>query len=219
MLRTNSDLLSILIRVPLVLISIVIHELSHGFAAYKIGDNTAKNAGRLTLNPVKHIDPMGALCMLFFYFGWAKPVPVNPYRFKNRKAGMVIVSLAGPVSNILFAFLVMIVHCVLFLSFPVGYTENWKMVISTLYYLNLSLAVFNLIPIPPLDGSKVLGAFLPQDKFRLLMEYERYGMFILIILIYFSNQIPIIGNILMFGVTHLDNGISLLVESIFSLFL
>lgn len=175
--------------IPAALLSIVVHEVSHGYAAYLLGDRTAKNQGRLTLNPIPHIDPLGLLSMIIFRFGWAKPVPVNPYYFKNRKLGMVLVSLAGPLSNMIFAIVSLLLLRVLYLI-----PANTMLAINTLNLfmrfftftalLNVGLAVFNLIPVPPLDGSKILFALLPNRMYGFVLQYERYGIIILILLIY-----------------------------------
>ncbi len=173
-----------------VFLSLSIHEFAHGFAAYKLGDNTAKSMGRLNLSPMSHLDPIGAICLFLFGFGWAKPVPVNPGNFKigKRKSGMVWTSLAGPVSNLLVAFvavfLVNILYLIPFENQIVGMIL--QITISMLYILismNIGLAVFNFIPVPPLDGSKILSAVLPPRIYFRLMQYEQYGFIALIILI------------------------------------
>lgn len=182
-----------------VLLSLSVHELSHGLSAYWLGDKTAKNSGRLSLNPIHHMDPVGALCLFLFGFGWAKPVPVNPWNFRNKKGGMVLTSLAGPISNFILAFLAQFGVVVLgrmsfasdtqisFMVASVGY-----IICQYLMFINLGLGLFNLIPIPPLDGSKVLNAILPQRLYFKIMEYERYGFIILILLI----NLPIFDRIL-----------------------
>ncbi len=169
------------------LICITLHELSHGFVAYKLGDTTAKEMGRLTLNPLKHIDILGLIMMAVFHFGWAKPVPVNMYRFKNPKRGMAITALAGPVSNIIIAVIFLALYGFLW---PLMYTSDVGSVvldmINTTAVISIGFAIFNIIPIPPLDGSKILFSFVQQDTYRKLMRYERYGMIILLALIYFG---------------------------------
>jgi len=174
-------------RIIPALICITFHELAHGFTAYKLGDRTAKNMGRLTLNPIKHIDVMGLLMMVIFQFGWAKPVPVNMHNFKRPKWYMAITAIAGPLSNIILAF---IVFFILGLAVtPLGglNAQNaGSFFIEIIYrtaYLSIALAVFNMLPIPPLDGSKVLFSILPEKAYFVLMRYERYGMILLIILI------------------------------------
>ncbi len=159
------------------LICITLHELSHGFVAYKLGDDTAKRAGRLTLNPLKHLDPIGLLMMLTVHFGWAKPVPVNMYRFKNPKRGMAVTALAGPVSNVLITIVFLLLYGVL-LPFLDGGPAAGEYVLEMILltaYMSLGLAIFNMLPIPPLDGSKVLFSVMDEGSYRGLMRYERYG--------------------------------------------
>ncbi len=184
---TNLDwsvLTNILFGIIPALICIVLHELSHGLVAYWLGDDTAKNAGRLTLNPIRHIDWMGLVAMALFHFGWAKPVPVNMYRFKNPKRGMAITALAGPVSNFIIAAVFLFLYG--FLFYPLrtgGFSRAILNMIATTATMSLSLGVFNLIPIPPLDGSKVLFSVLRDEAYAKLMRYERYGMIVMIALI------------------------------------
>ena len=176
-----------LIFVVSALLCITIHELSHGFAAYKLGDNTAKEMGRLTLNPIKHIDPIGLIMIVFVGFGWAKPVPVNMLNFKKPKAGMALTALAGPVSNIILAVVVMFILG-LFLR-PLARADSGSVpdVIMTILartaYLSVMLAVFNMLPIPPLDGSKILFSLASDETYFKLMQNERFGMIIILILI------------------------------------
>lgn len=180
-----SVLADILISIIPALVCITFHELSHGFVAYKLGDNTAKNQGRLTLNPIKHIDIIGLLSMVIFKFGWAKPVPVDMRNFKNPKRDMAITALAGPVSNMILAAVVMVLYGVLW-----PFLENSAagvMVLDTLNiiaYLSVALGIFNIIPVPPLDGSKVLYSVLSDEAYLKLMRYERYGMVVLLVLIW-----------------------------------
>ena len=176
-----SYLTDILLSIIPALICITLHELSHGFVAYKLGDTTAKDAGRLTLNPMKHLDIMGILMMVVFHFGWAKPVPVNMYRFKNPKQGMAITAVAGPLMNVLITIVFLFLYGLLFR--PLG-QEN--LVLEMIYltaYLSISFAIFNIIPISPLDGSKVLFSVLPSERYDQLMRYERYGMILLLVLV------------------------------------
>ena len=176
-----SFLTDILLSVIPALICITLHELSHGFVAWKLGDPTAKNAGRLTLNPIKHLDVMGILMMVVFRFGWAKPVPVNMYRFQNPKKGMAITALAGPAANVVITVVFLFVYGLLFRA--LGGTG---FVLKTIYitaYLSISFAIFNLIPISPLDGSKILFSVLPSERYDQLMRYERYGMILLLVLV------------------------------------
>ena len=160
-----SYLLSILLGVIPSLICITLHELSHGYVAYRLGDDTAKQAGRLTLNPIKHLDPVGLLMMLVFRVGWAKPVPVNMYRFKNPKRGMAVTALAGPVSNVLITLVFLLLYGALFVPLRSSSVGGYFLeMIELTAYMSLGLAVFNLIPLPPLDGSKVLFALMRDES-------------------------------------------------------
>ena len=178
----------VLVAIPL-LYSIIIHELAHGWVAYKMGDPTAKWLGRLSLNPIKHLDPIGSVMLLIFGFGWAKPVPVNFNNLHDLRKGLVFVSSAGIVANILLAFLAFFLLRLL-TPFPGGSTY------TILYYMaqiNIMLAAFNLIPIPPLDGSKILMGFSSR-KFQYSLErLEPYGMFIIIGLLWFGVLHPLIN--------------------------
>ncbi|MBS7402901.1 MAG: site-2 protease family protein [Oscillospiraceae bacterium] len=180
-----SVLTGILLSVVPALLCIVFHELCHGFVAYKLGDNTAKNAGRLSLNPFKHLDIVGLIAMMFLHVGWAKPVPVNMNSFKNPKRGMAITALAGPLSNILLAAVVLLLYGFLYIPL-LKLGDFGYVIIETLgrtAVFSCSLAVFNIFPIPPMDGSKVLFALLPDKAYYKLMEYERYGMLIVLLLV------------------------------------
>jgi len=173
--------LEMLLGVIPALLCITLHELSHGYVAWRLGDTTARDAGRLTLNPLRHIDWMGLIMMVAFHFGWAKPVPVNMYRFREPKKGMALTALAGPVCNLLLAIVFLLIYGLLFIPL-----KGEGVILETVYitaYLSLSLAVFNLLPIPPLDGSKVLFSVLPNDRYYRLMRYERYGMILLLVLL------------------------------------
>lgn len=163
---------------PGLFVAIIFHELAHGITAYWLGDNTAKDAGRLTLNPLKHIDVIGFIFMLIFKFGWAKPVPVNPFNFKNRKRGMILVSLAGPVSN----FLIAIITGFLLSTNIITNKIIFEMLLITIWY-NIMLGVFNLLPFPPLDGSKIFASLLPRKLEYYFYKYEKYMYIVLVILI------------------------------------
>lgn len=169
------------------LLCITFHETCHGLAAYRLGDNTAKRMGRLSLNPLKHVDLMGLIMMALFRFGWAKPVPVDMRNFKNPKAGMALTALAGPVSNIVLAYAaVVLCNFVMFLADRLGST--WLLLALAQFFvyveiISAGLAVFNVFPIPPLDGSKVLFALLSDRAYDRLMRYEKYGMGLLMALL------------------------------------
>ena len=184
--QLNFDtLLDTLIVVLASLLCITVHESCHGLAAYWLGDDTAKRMGRISLNPLRHIDIGGLIMMAIFHFGWAKPVTIDMRRFRNRRAGMAITALAGPVSNVILAFLALI-----------------------------CLALCNLIPIPPLDGSKVLFSLLPDSAYAWLMRYERYGMILLYILLFAD----VLDTPLNFLRTGLLNGLSSAVSFLIGLF-
>jgi Zn-dependent protease len=170
--------MDMLISLPGLFIAIIFHELAHGLAAYRLGDNTAKDSGRLTLNPFKHIDLVGFIFLLIFKFGWAKPVPINPFNFKKRKRDTILVSLAGPFTNFIIA---VIIGFILSLNIISNYVL-FQILIITLWY-NIMLGVFNLLPFPPLDGSKVVASLLPSKYEYYFYKYEKYFYFILIILI------------------------------------
>ena len=178
------------LRVLAVLLCLTVHETCHGLAAYALGDPTARDSHRLSLNPFRHIDWLGLGMMLVVGFGWAKPVPVDPRYFKKPKRGMALTALAGPVSNLLLALLAMLFcHKVLDgLVTSEGSVGYLLYLFLHLYVapLSIGLGLFNLLPIPPLDGAKVLGAFLPDRAYFGLMRYERYGMFLLLALSWFG---------------------------------
>lgn len=195
-------LIALLLIVPIVLISLTVHEYMHGLVSYKFGDPTAMNYGRLTLNPIKHIDPFGAVCMLFFGFGWARPVPINSGYYKNTRLGISMVSLAGPLSNFLMAFVatpIMLLIGHISIETEFGNAPVWlvytlrdiglwshvpsfggKMALSLLMFflyfvqINIMFGIFNLLPIPPLDGSRILLVFLPQKAYYFVVKYELY---------------------------------------------
>ena len=182
------SMLGALLRVLAVLLCLTVHETCHGFAAYVLGDPTAKSQRRLSLNPLRHIDWLGLAMMFFVGFGWAKAVPVDPRHFKRPKQGMAVTALAGPVSNLLLAVVALGICKVIYLYAPysTGLEIVFKFLLYTLAPLSVGLGLFNLLPIPPLDGSKVLGALLPDETYFRLMRYERYGMLLLLALSYFG---------------------------------
>jgi Zn-dependent protease len=185
--------------VPPLLLALTLHEYAHGYVAYRLGDPTARDAGRLTLNPLSHLDPIGTIAFFFIKFGWAKPVPVNPYYFKNPRQDMLWVALAGPVTNLLLA-----VASAVLLKGLVGtasvipYTPMLEAILVPLYnmliasvWINLVLCIFNFLPIPPLDGGRILTGLLPEDLARTYASFERYG-FIVILLLAFSGVLGMV---------------------------
>lgn len=190
----KSQFLSLILSLPALLTALTVHEFAHGFVADKMGDPTARYSGRLSLNPMAHMDLWGTICLLFFHFGWARPVPINPRNFKNHKWGTVAVSLAGPVSNFLLALICAFLMSAMekFISVNV-FSQFMYTVIYMGVQLNVGLMVFNLIPIPPLDGSKILMEFLPPKyKFK-MYSIERYFSLILLALIVFDILTPLLS--------------------------
>jgi Zn-dependent protease len=186
-LLLKDPLAFILIAVPL-LYSIIFHELAHGWVAYHMGDPTAKSLGRLSLNPIKHLDPIGTIMLFIFGFGWAKPVPVDFNQLRDRHMGMILVSAAGIITNMLLAF------CALFFSRLLSLSPS-SMPAEVLFYfaqINIILAAFNLIPLPPLDGSKILMGFASPRVRNFFFRIDRYGFFIIIALLYFGALDPVI---------------------------
>ena len=181
------SLLSMVTRLAAVLLCLTVHESCHGLAAYALGDPTARREHRLSLNPLRHINWFGLLMMFVAGFGWATPVPVNPNYFKKPKQGMALTALAGPVSNFLLA-LLMLLAARIFCDVA-AYSEANQRILDFLLMvalLSIGLGLFNLLPIPPLDGSKVLFAVLPDGAYNQLMRYERYGMLLLFALVFFD---------------------------------
>ena len=216
------NLSTLLLIAPPILIALTFHECAHAYVAYRCGDNTAKQLGRLSLNPLRHLDPLGTIMIFLVHFGWAKPVPVNPYRLKNPKKDMLWISAAGPLANILLA---LASGLLLRLLFAMGGTPGSHtsiamelfifMVIMSLQ-INLALAIFNILPIAPLDGSKILFGLLPAGFAKFMAVLERYGPFVLLglIIIGRGTDVSILGALIWPFVDYFSKlfaGISLIV--------
>ena len=203
-----AGLLSALQRVLGVLLCLTVHETCHGLAAYALGDPTAKRMHRLSLNPLHHIDWLGLASMLICGFGWAKPVPVDMRYFKNKRVGMALTALAGPLSNFLLALAALFFASLIYRMELTGAFVVWLFYfLLTTAMLSIGLGLFNLVPIPPLDGSKALFSFLPEDAYNTLMRYERYGMLVLLLLVWLD-----------IGSNALSNGIYLIYQWMAGLF-
>lgn len=215
------DIAMMLLSIPVVLISLSFHELAHGFIAYKLGDSTAKWQGRLTMNPLKHLDLMGSISMLFFGIGWAKPVQINPANFDNPKKGMALTGLAGPVSNLLLSFVSLVLYRILALVTELKFVLDGSMIyyvtnvkygildfiglfLIILTMMNITLAVFNLIPVPPFDGSRIFYFLLPDKYYFGVMRYERQIMLITLLAL-FSGVLDVPISLVTDGVLNLFN--------------
>ena len=180
----------LIILAPPLLLALTFHEFAHGFVAYRLGDPTARNAGRLTLNPLSHLDPLGTIAFFFIKFGWAKPVPVNPNYFRNPQKDMLWVALAGPATNLALAVVSAIMtKAIWFVAARVPYSTVAEAILVPLngmlvasVWINLVLCIFNFLPIPPLDGSRILMGLLPSRAAGFYMQIERYGFIIILIL-------------------------------------
>ena len=193
---------TLLLIAPPILLALTFHEYAHAYTAYRCGDDTARQSGRLTLNPLRHLDPLGTIMIFIVHFGWAKPVPVNPNRLRNPKKDMLWISAAGPLANMMLALASGLLIRVLL---TIGVTPERHTAIGLLFFMvimslqiNLALAIFNILPIAPLDGSKILSALLPVRYEKLIYFLERYGPFILIGLIIFSQAtgVSVLGGLI-----------------------
>jgi len=193
-LNLNFGISSLLYSLPGIILALTVHEYCHALAAYAMGDNTAKQYGRLTLNPIAHMDPLGFLCLIVTRrFGWAKPVPVNDMNFRNRRKGMLLVSLAGPMSNFITAMLIAAAYAIFYKSMG----EITRGILQIAYIINLSIGAFNLLPIPPLDGSKILDAFLNDRQRFFMRRYAMYSNMLMLILIFSGIIGRVLGPVIM----------------------
>lgn len=198
----QSYIVQILLSLPIILLALSVHETAHGYVAYKLGDPTAHSLGRLTLNPVKHLDPFGFLSMILFGFGWAKPVPINTRYFKKPKRDMALTGVAGPISNLLLALAFALAMKLFYLLVrPVSFPNETLLLMAVYFqsflyygiYMNVSLAIFNLLPIPPMDGSRLLFAVLPSNLYFKIMRYEQYIYIAVLVLLALGVLSPIIS--------------------------
>ena len=195
---------TLLLLAPPILIALTFHEFAHAYAAYRHGDDTAKQLGRLSLNPLRHLDPLGTIMIFLVHFGWAKPVPVNPYRLKNPKKDMLWIAAAGPLSNMVLALISgLLLRILLAIEGTPDYHTGTAMallifMVTMSLQINLALAIFNILPIAPLDGSKILSGLLPAGFAKLIGVLERYGPFILIGLIIIGRvtDVSILGGLI-----------------------
>jgi len=215
------DLLSLLLTIPGVLIAISFHEFAHAFAADKLGDDTPRNQGRLNLNPLSHLDPFGVVMLIFAHIGWGKPVQINPNNFNRKisaRTGEAIVSVAGPLMNFILAFVFAIIfYAVQTFAYSFVQTQAGSIIITMIQYtvfINIGLGVFNLIPLPPLDGSKILIAFLPYNAKRWFEEHTH--LFYIVFLIIWIT--PLSGMIIDKPIEAITTGIDSVVGGIFNLF-
>lgn len=187
----------LLMLLPAIIISLSVHEYMHGYVAKLFGDDTAEKYGRLTLNPAKHIDPFGFIMLLVCGFGWAKPVPVNLRYVKNARLASAVISIAGPLSNILLAFIGVFLY-ILFYGYSLMYDHTAFVMATTFFYvfssLNVGYAVFNMLPVPPLDGSRILTSLIPRKWAMLSFKYERYSGIIFLVLLYLGAFTNIISS-------------------------
>lgn len=194
-------IISLLLTLPIILIALSFHEAAHAFVAYKMGDRTAYNLGRVTLNPIKHLDIMGAVWMLVFGFGWAKPVPINARNFNNPKRGMAFTAIAGPIANCILGIIGAIFYALTLVLFSINFASvsenqfafNVAVILINFFYLfgmmNFILMIFNLIPIPPFDGSRFFSLFLPTKWYFAIMKYERYYLFVVIAIMFLCSRL------------------------------
>ena len=213
----TNELLYYAARIIALMIAIPIHESSHAVCALALGDDTAQKRGRITLNPLKHFDLIGAISLMLIGVGWAKPVPINPTRFKNRKLGMALSSLAGPVSNLVLSYVFFTMYKICQYAMYAKFSSGWRIAALLFYYvafINASLCIFNLLPIPPFDGSRIFLFFLPEKYYWGVMKYERIIMLALFALLY-SGVLNGALSYLVNGLMSIENTLTLHIDAIF----
>lgn len=209
-----ASLNDLLYLAPAILIALTFHEVAHGYVSYRLGDPTPLTDGRLSLNPIHHLDPIGTLMLVFFRFGWAKPVMVNPGYYKNPKAGMALVAIAGPLANFVQALIAFVIMTAM-LKIGHGDVAPSLLAVYKFFYIyafiNIGLGIFNLIPVPPLDGSKFFGAFLPESLYFRFTNISGYGFLVVMLLLYFgllNGPLQWAREQMVIGLNHLADGIT-----------
>jgi len=181
----NFDIVVILLSLPAIFLAMTVHEFAHAFVAYKMGDPTPKFQGRLTFDPLVHVDWIGFISFALFGFGWAKPVQVNPNNFRNKRVGDILVSFAGPLANLCLAIFTYFIYMILLIAIP-AFPDIASRIIDKIIWLNIVFSILNLIPIPPFDGYHILKASLRARPYKFFMQYERYGLLVLLAFVWFG---------------------------------
>ncbi|MGI5895631.1 MAG: site-2 protease family protein [Oscillospiraceae bacterium] len=215
---SSTMLLQWFVRLIVAFTALPIHEFAHGFVADKLGDHTARYQGRLNINPFTHMDMIGTVCLVLTGFGWGKPVQINPRNFKNPKTGMAISAAAGPLSNLIMAFITLVLYKVVaYLPFTNDVLSAVSFMLSIMTTVNISLAIFNLIPIPPLDGSRILNLFLPERIYFAIMRYEMFifiGLFVVLWTGVLDGPLYFLNNLILRGLDFLTGFVDLIAQLI-----